>query len=303
MKRAVSVSLGTSRRNFTVRLELFGQEIEVRRIGCDGDLRRLKAHLRELDGRVDAIGLGGMNFAYRVGNRCFPVPQAQAVRCLVRETPLVDGSLLKDTLERWVVVYLEEERGFRWAGTPVLVASVLDRFGLAEEMYRRGARVLAGDLFFALHLPGPFLSLPRFSGLARLLLPGIRWVPLTWIYPLGAAQNSAGRIGRGLPPVAVLAGDLHLVLHRLPADLRGRVVLVNSLWPEEERLLRERGAAGIVTTMPAVGGYSWASNVWEAVLTALWGEELRQLTVPSLAARLVAAGLVPKVEGLHEVHR
>jgi hypothetical protein len=300
LKRAVSVSLGTSRRDFTSRVRIAGREVEVRRIGCDGSVERLAALLRELDGRVEAIGLGGLNFAYRVAGRSYPVPQAARLRRLVRGTPLVDGSFLKDTLERWVVGHLEEEHGLRWRESSVLVASVLDRFGLAEEMHRRGARVLAGDVFFALHLPGPFLDLGAFGLVARALLPALRLVPLTWLYPLGAEQDRPGRAGLRLKGVQVLAGDCHLLLHRLPEDLRGRMVLVNSLWPEEERLLRARGAAGVATTMPPVEGRSWSANAWEAALHAALGDALYRYSGEGLARLLMDAGLRPKVEVFRE---
>ncbi|MBC7334921.1 MAG: quinate 5-dehydrogenase, partial [Clostridia bacterium] len=148
MKRAVSLSLGTSRRNFSTRLEIFGEEVEVRRIGCDGDLRQLASLLRHFDGRVQALGLGGMNFAYRVGARAYAVAQAAALRRLVRRTPLVDGSLLKDTVERRLVVYLTHEYGLDWPSLRVLVVSALDRFGLTEALVREGAAVVIGDALF-----------------------------------------------------------------------------------------------------------------------------------------------------------
>ena len=38
MKRAVSISLGSSKRNKSVTVNLLGEEIKIERIGTDGDM-------------------------------------------------------------------------------------------------------------------------------------------------------------------------------------------------------------------------------------------------------------------------
>ena len=58
-KRAVSVSLGASTRDYQHRKGLLGRWVSLQWIGTDGDMLRAETLLRELDGKVDAIGLGG----------------------------------------------------------------------------------------------------------------------------------------------------------------------------------------------------------------------------------------------------
>ena len=58
MKRAVSVSLGDSSRDKQVILEMGGQQIELARIGHNGDLERTRRTFADLDGQVDALGMG-----------------------------------------------------------------------------------------------------------------------------------------------------------------------------------------------------------------------------------------------------
>ncbi len=61
MLTVVSVSLGSSSRDKTSRATFLGEEIELRRVGTDGDLQKAHAMIAELDGKVDAIGLGGID--------------------------------------------------------------------------------------------------------------------------------------------------------------------------------------------------------------------------------------------------
>ena len=61
MKRVVSVSLGSSSRDHRAAVTLMGEEFDISRVGTDGKLDAAIAMVRELDGNVDAIGLGGID--------------------------------------------------------------------------------------------------------------------------------------------------------------------------------------------------------------------------------------------------
>ena len=55
MKRVVSISLGSSRRDHKTTAEFGGQAFSIERIGTDGDKKKAVALIRELDGKVDAF--------------------------------------------------------------------------------------------------------------------------------------------------------------------------------------------------------------------------------------------------------
>ena len=57
MKRAVSVSLGSSTRDKRVVANFKGVEISIERIGTDGDVQEAQRLFTELDGEVDALGI------------------------------------------------------------------------------------------------------------------------------------------------------------------------------------------------------------------------------------------------------
>ena len=58
MKHAISISLGSSKRDKSVNVNLNGQEILVERIGTDGDIEKARRMYLDLDGKVDAFGVG-----------------------------------------------------------------------------------------------------------------------------------------------------------------------------------------------------------------------------------------------------
>ena len=59
MKHAVSISIGSSKRNKAVEVNLLGETVRIERIGTDGDMEAAAKKYQELDGTVDAFGVGG----------------------------------------------------------------------------------------------------------------------------------------------------------------------------------------------------------------------------------------------------
>ncbi len=72
MKRAVSISIGSSRRDKVVELELLGEKISIERRGTDGDMEKAAQLYKELDGKVDAFGVGGADLGVMTDNKWYP---------------------------------------------------------------------------------------------------------------------------------------------------------------------------------------------------------------------------------------
>ena len=61
MKYAVSISLGSSKRDKKVEVNFKGEKVTIERIGMDGDVEKAKKTYEALDGQVDAFGMGGVD--------------------------------------------------------------------------------------------------------------------------------------------------------------------------------------------------------------------------------------------------
>ena len=55
MKQVVSISIGSSKRDHSVEIELLGERVHIWREGTDGDMADAVRRLREYDGTVDAF--------------------------------------------------------------------------------------------------------------------------------------------------------------------------------------------------------------------------------------------------------
>jgi len=298
MLHVVSVSLGSATRDTDQVVELLGVPVRIERRGTGGDVAAAAAIMAELDGRVDAIGLGGIDLYVQVRGRRYTFRDAMRLAREAPNTPVVCGSGLKNSLERMAVAALDPL--LAWEGRKVLMVSAVDRFGMAEELAARRADLLFGDLPFALGVPLPVRSLRTLDALARTLLPVLVRVPFRWLYPVGAEQErtpTGGRFDRYYHWAEVIAGDWHYIKRHAPARLDGKVVLTNTTTAQDVAFLRERGAARLVTTTPRFAGRSIGTNLLEAAFVALEGGR-GELPAERYVALIERAGIVPTVVDL-----
>ncbi len=280
MKHVVSVSLGSSKRDKVVETEMLGVRFRIERRGTDGDKNRFRQLLSELDGKVDSIGLGGCDLYLWAQGRRYTFRDVQRLIEHVKHTPIVDGSGLKNTLERRAVERIEQKGILDWSEQNVLLVSALDRFGMAEALAERARAVVFGDALFALGVPLPIRNIRTLARLARLILPIVVRLPFEWVYPTGEKQErNTPRWEQTFRWADVIAGDWHYIRRYAPANLKGKVILTNTVRQADIEFLRERGADLLLTTTPVFGGETFATNVLEGVIVALSGaspDDLRE---------------------------
>ncbi len=301
MKRIVSISLGSAKRDHQVVREFGGESFLIERIGTDGDKGRAIALIRALDGKVDAFGLGGTDLYIYAGSRRYTFRDTARIAAAARITPVVDGSGIKNTLERRVIRFLEKKHGMSFAGRKALVVCAVDRFGLAEALAAAGAQTVFGDLMYGLGLPFPLHTLWALDRLARVVAPLITLLPTSVFYPTGERQNeSRPRYGSYFREADVVAGDFHFIRRYMPPDLTAKTIITNTVTQADEELLRGSGVATLVTTTPEMGGRSFGTNVLEAVLIALADKRPEDMTAEQYGLLLEDMNIEPRIKALNE---
>lgn len=303
MKKIVSVSLGSSKRDHRVKTELLGIEFEISRRGTDGDFNKALSLLKELDGNVDAIGLGGIDLYLYAGKTRYVVSDCLKLLEAVRRTPVVDGSGLKNTLERETVFYLRDNTELLPSGCKVLMVSAVDRFGMAEAMTELGCEMTFGDLIFAAGISYPIKSVEELEEIARKMLPEMTRLPFHMLYPTGEKQDTQDEkkveeYGHYYHEADVIAGDYHLVRRYMPGNLNGQVVVTNTTTQGDVQFLGEKGAGWLVTTTPELEGRSFGTNVMEAAMVVLLGKRWEEITPGDYLDLMKRLKMKPRIQKL-----
>lgn len=272
MKRAVSISLGSSKRDKSVTLRFNGEDILVERIGVDGNIQKAHQMYLDLDGKVDAFGVGGVDLYLRLDKREYPLRAALKLVDGVKFTPLVDGRGLKHTLERRVFELAENDLGDNFHCTQAFIPVAIDRIGLAHAVAEVSDRIILGDLMVALGVPIPIYGIPSFKRLARIMLPMVSWFPMSMIFYGSDGAEQEPRYTKYFEASDLLAGDFLFMRKYMPLDISGKTVITNTTTDDNIELLRQLGAGMVITTTPRYEGRSFGTNMLEAALTAYAGK-------------------------------
>lgn len=300
MKHAVSISIGSSKRNKAVEVNLLGETVRIERIGTDGDMEAAALKYKELDGKVDAFGVGGADLGAIVEGKFYPFHSVQKLVRYIQKTPVVDGGGLKNTLENKAPGFLDKKIGdyINQRGRKVMVTVGVDRWGLSKSFAEGGYETVFCDLMFALDVPIPVRTMRGLRTLAAILIPIVTRFPFEWLYPTGEKQNEhKPKYNKWYEWATVIAGDCLYIKRHMPFNMQGKVVVTNTTTPEDVEFFRKCGVKYLITTTPVMDGRSFGTNMMEAALVALSGKG-RPLSFEELDQMLDKLGFEPQLQDL-----
>jgi hypothetical protein len=302
MKRAVSISIGSSKRNKAVEVTLLGEKVSLERIGMDGDMEAAARKFQELDGKVEAFGVGGADLGLMVDDKWYPLHSVQPMVRLIEKTPVVDGTGLKNTLENKSAQFLDSKLADyieKNGGRKAFIVSGADRWGLTTSFLDAGYECAFGDIMFALEIPVALHTAKQLKTLAAILMPIVGRVPFEWVYPTGEKQEKrVPKWEKYYRWATVVAGDCHYIKRCMPDDMQGKIVLTNTTTPEDVELFRKLGVKYLITTTPVLEGRSFGTNMMEAALIAVSGKG-RSLTREEYNEMLARLGFEPQLQELN----
>jgi len=300
MKRAVSVSIGSSKRDKAVEIELLGEMVRIERIGTDGDMEKAAQLYKELDDQVDAFGVGGADLGLMVDKKWYPLYSVKPMVRYIKETPVVDGAGLKNTLENRMAPFMESNIGayLDESGRKAFIALGADRWGMSKSFLDGGYDCVFGDIMFGLGIPIAVRSEKSLKRIAALIMPVVGRLPFEMLYPTGEKQEvRIPKYEDYYQWATVVAGDCHYVKRHMPDNMEGKVIATNTTTPDDVQLFRELGCKYLVTSTPVLDGRSFGTNMMEAALVAVSGKN-RALTLEELSEMLHQLDFKPQIQEL-----
>lgn len=304
MKKILSISLGSSSRDHTTVHEFLDEECQITRKGYNGDFNAALAAYHENDGKVDAFGIGGVEFYLGVAGKRYYFREVKRIRKAIVKSKAGDGNGIKGLLVQRAVAALEvklNEEGRTLKGMKALKTTAVDRYVMAKALHDAGCDMVYGDFMFALDLPIPVRTLRGVHTLAAIMLPIVTQFPFKWFYPLGAAQDKPPepKWEKYYNEADILAGDFVSIRAHMPDDLTGKIVITNTTTAKNVKELRERGVYMLVTSTPRLEGRSFGTNVMEATLRALIDKPDDQITTADFIDLIERIPLLPNIEILN----
>ena len=301
MKQAVSISIGSSKRNKAVEVRLLGEQVKIERIGTDGDMEAAAQKFKELDGKVDAFGVGGGDLGILVDGKWYQLHSVKPMVRFIKKTPVVDGSGLRNTLENKAAPFILANLGeyIGKMGKKAFVMTGADRWGLTRSFLDTGFECVFGDMMFSLDIPIALHTDKQIKFMAALLMPIATRLPFEWIYPVGEKQEERKpKYPKYFEWATVVAGDCHYIKRYMPDNMRGKIVVTNTTTSEDLDLFRKAGVKYLVTTTPVLDGRSFGTNMMEAALVAISGKG-RPLSLEEYSELLEKLKFEPSIQELN----
>jgi len=271
MKQVLVIHAGIA--EFSTRVEVLGQPVQLRHIGCGGDVDKARELLAEHDGLFHVMALEGFPVRLQLGSEERLHGVGGPLLDVATKTPVVDGSSVRSALERWGVMLAERAEPGLFTDRRVLMVPGLNHGGMAHALSLRTRHVRYADpaMFFGLvRLPGigKIGSPTTGSRLARAALRRLKQLPVDRFTPptCPAEERHGKRLFRWAD---VLAGDLSLIRRSAPQDLRGKTIVTEFTDPAGLDDLHDRGASCVVTLMPALVPDSAAARFSAAAIEAV----------------------------------
>lgn len=302
MKRIISVSIGSSERDKKVEVDIMGEHFIVERIGTNGSIDAAIELIRQLDGKVDAFGMGGIDLYLPGARKNFMIREAVKIKNAAKITPIVDGTLVKNTLEGEVVKYIHNNGIVNLRGKKVLITCAIDRYKMALEFAEQGCDITMGDLIFALGVPISIKNVKVFRRVADTLLPVVSLLPFEFLYPTGNKQDKKSgstKYRKYYDEADIIAGDFHYIKKYMPDDMTGKTIVTNTVTEKDVEMLKKIGVSILVTTTPGFNGRSFGTNVIEAILVSISGKRPEDMEEKEFFELLNKVNLKPRVEYLN----
>lgn len=254
-------------------VQLLGESLTLEHLSCDKSLDKMAEYIAAYDGKVEAIALEGVARTLRLGNDRLPHQAAGRLFEIAQQTPVVDGSGVRDAMERWAVRLVAEAQPGIWSRKHILMTPGLNHTGLTRALQEYTETLKYADPMLYFSLPNaPFVgSVRSLDTIAGFTLATMAESSFRILFPAAGTPGTPRSAG-AFEWADVLVGNMGSIRRYAPAELKRKVVVTESASDEDIADLKARGVALVVTTMPVLDGGAVAHHAaaaFEACLVAL----------------------------------
>ncbi|MCU0922413.1 MAG: dehydrogenase [Burkholderiaceae bacterium] len=295
MKQVIGISLGERQQDFTLRTELLGQKLQVRRLGTDGDVAEADRLLHHWDTRADAIGLGLAKDSGNLADGGADPRRAARLRAKVRHAPFSNGTRLADILLEWAVRHAQSTLGHYFDNARVLFFSGLAHQKLALSMAEYTPNLHFADPVLQLGSPKLLTSLDALGLYASGMHYVADWVPRQLVSGPLMAQWAQYVLKRAVCHATVLVAPVHQLDALGLEELAGKTLITHTVNAARLAAFKDKGVHLVIDAAPLLQGHAIDPSLFDAMLLAATGRHGGDLVDDDYLEILGAEGLQPRL--------
>ena len=171
MKHIISLSYSSYGDNGDQKVHFMGEDIRITQFNLNFDFDLAKDIIKQYDGIVDAFSLSGVPPTVLFKKGGFIHPQVSKLKSLAKESPVMDGSLLKKIYLPWALkkLFIRNQRVL--SGKSISIYSGAFHYSLLDELENMGVRICLGDPYFFLGMPFTLNKKKKLDQFIRFMAP------------------------------------------------------------------------------------------------------------------------------------
>ena len=303
MKHILTLAFAHDGENFDKTFLFQGENVRITQFSTNFNLELTLELIKKYDGMVDAMAISGLPPQLKYKGGVFLHPEAQRIRTASKETPILDGQILRE-------VYLPHGiRQFYLKNNELLYKKRVGFYSGAllkpaiEVFEEFENRIQLADPYFYFHLPMTLASRNRLDSFIKFGTPVFRKMHIKRTQVANFKKDPSLKYS-GFSDFFnsdVFVGNLSTLNLIDLEHLKGKTLLVDFLTPEFKVKLQEVGVNTVISCLPhnSMGDFI-NFPVFEALLQVFTPgfERLDQDTVLSWMDKL---SLMPKAFKLNEI--
>ncbi len=309
MKKVVSISLGPASLDCSFKTRFLGEQFQVSRIGTDGSTREAKKLIRDWRDRADTLGLGMVREHYTVGTDRFTQPATRKLEKLAEDTPVTEGSKLREIVQEWTLRSTQAELGNIFNNARVLFLSGTLNYRLASIMAEFTDNLSFADPIVQFGLPNLLHSLNALELYAAGSHPILRMETGRELVPSLATFKFFNhlRLRRAVKDAHVVVALYEQLRHYDRDELEGKTVITSTITDERLEELAEKGVRLVLDCSVQPFDEIVGLNVVEAMVMAALDKPAADITHDDYLEIFTDLDIKPRIlypiEGLKQINR
>lgn len=295
MKKVVTVSLGSSKQDFSFETDFLGHRFQVKRFGADDDTGKAWELMRRQQATADAIGLGEIGDHWHVGQNTVINKETRRLLNVVTRVPATTGATLRRLLQVRAVRYVQNHLGNYFNNNIVLFLSGMRNWDMAVAMSDYSPNLHFADAMAQTGAPTPLTSLAQLELYAK----GSEFVlagrPGEILESMLAGYKS-GRIAAAVAKSHVVVGTFHeLKQVGTPANLEGKTVITSAVDDDRLAFFKQCKVNLVIDVSPQLFERVVGTNVIEAMILAALGKPQEEISDDDFAEILDELDIKPRL--------
>lgn len=276
MKHILSIAYSLDSTNFDEVVSFRGEEVRLTQFSTNFNFNLTKNLIQKYDGQTDVIVVTGIPPKISFRGNLFTHPQAEKIRSLAKQTPMVDGQVVKDVYIPWAIRQFYLKNKSLMGNKKVAFYSGALQKSLVDVMLEFGCSLVLADPYFFAGLPFNLNSPKQLENFIKFLSPVLKRMKIkrSNLSKFDVTNIDLTKNLEEFFDADIFVGNESTFNLVNLEHLKGKTVIVDFLSPGLERRFKQVGVGDVIVCMPqVVDNPNISFGVLEALFLA-YGKEL-----------------------------